>query len=97
MYIPDPCELLEMRQERLIDEWEAAQKGVSAGSFRCPDCQKVSMGEPIAIDGQPDAPVVCYDCLPDALKRAYDEFERHCASNPATVTITSRQQGQHGE
>lgn len=81
MYIPDPCELMEMRQERLMHDWDAAQKDVPPGSFRCPECRKISTGEPIAIDGRPDAPVVCYECLPESVKAAYDQWEKSFGSS----------------
>jgi len=74
MYLPDPIERMESRQEALMFEWEAEQKGVPEGSFRCPYCSKVFTYEPISISGSPDSAVCCYDCLPDDVKAAYDRF-----------------------
>lgn len=71
-YIPDPLELMEVRQERLIEQWDEAQKGVPSGSFRCPYCSNVFSYEPIQVSGSPDSPVCCYDCLPEDIKAAYD-------------------------
>lgn len=74
-YIPDPIELMEDRMDRLIHQWEAAQEGVPPGSFRCPYCSQVYEGEPISLNGNPDSPVMCYNCLPDDVKAAYDKFD----------------------
>ena len=74
MYIPDPYELMEMRMDRLIEAWDRAQKGVPAGSFRCPYCEQIFVGEPISANGNPDSPAMCYNCLPNDVKLAYDQF-----------------------
>jgi hypothetical protein len=75
MYIPDPIERIQANIESLIDEWNIAQKGVPEGSFRCPDCQIVHSYSPIQVSANPDSPLCCYDCLPDDIKKKYDEFE----------------------
>ncbi|MGI9306304.1 MAG: hypothetical protein ACR2P5_03265 [Gammaproteobacteria bacterium] len=77
MYIPDPVELMEARQEQLMDEWEAAQQDVPENSFRCPYCGNVSKGELISLSADPSAPVMCYDCLPDDTKAAFDKFKQY--------------------
>jgi hypothetical protein len=74
--IPDPIELMEMRMDRLAEEFEADQKDVPKGSFRCPYCREIREGEPIQANSGPDAPIVCYECLPDDLKAAYDKFDQ---------------------
>ncbi len=73
--IPDPIELMEMRQERLAFEWEEAQAGVPEGKHRCPYCRQIFDYEPIATSSRPDSPVCCYDCLSPDAKEAYDAFE----------------------
>ena len=75
MYIPDPIEQMEARQERLAHEWGQCQKGVPEGSFRCPYCSNVHSYEPIQSGPNPDSPAMCYDCLPEDLKKAYDDFQ----------------------
>ena len=75
MYIPDPIELMESRQEDLMWEWEEKQKRVPEGSFRCPYCLNIFSYEPIQCGGSPDSPFTCYDCLPNDLKEAYDNFQ----------------------
>lgn len=70
--IPDPIELMEGRIERLAHEWDAAQKDVPPGHFRCPYCSNTFAYEPIQVSAAPDSPVMCYDCLPADLKQAYD-------------------------
>ena len=75
MYVPDPIELMESRIEDLAFEWEAAQQDVPAGSFRCPYCKEVRNYEPIQVSPSPYSAACCYECLPDDLKAAYDEFE----------------------
>ena len=72
MYIPDPVELMDAREEDLAHEWDIAQRDVPDGSFRCPYCSRVFAYEPIAVDGRPDAPVMCYDCLPVDVQKAYN-------------------------
>ena len=70
--IPDPIELMEARQERLMFEWDRAQRGVPDGSFRCPYCSRTFEYEPIEVSAAPDSPVSCYECLPDDVKAKYD-------------------------
>lgn len=72
--IPDPIELMESRQARLIFDWDKAQRGVPAGAYRCPYCQQIFSYEPIQMTSAPDSPACCYDCLPPNVKKAYDEF-----------------------
>lgn len=72
--IPDPIELMESRQDKLIHDWDKAQRGVPDGSYRCPYCQQIFNYEPIQMTSAPDSPAMCYGCLPPDLKRAYDEF-----------------------
>ena len=72
MCYPDPLELMEGREDRLAYEWEEAQQGVPEGSFRCPYCSQVFDYEPIHVDARPDSAAMCYDCLPDDLKKVYD-------------------------
>lgn len=74
MYIPDPIERMEARIDDLAFEWDVTQKGVPAGSFRCPYCKNIFDYEPIQATSSPDSPAMCYDCLPEDTKRAYDEF-----------------------
>ena len=68
MRIPDPTELLEMRMERMIDQYEEGC---------CMDCGKKVGYELIQVSPDPCSPVVCYDCLSPESKEAYDKF---CAS-----------------
>jgi len=70
-HIPDPLELTEAREERLAWEWEEAQKDVPEGSYRCPYCKQIFSYEPIAVDGRPDSPVMCFGCLPQDVQQAY--------------------------
>lgn len=72
--IPDPIELMTARQEELIDQWNEAQWDVPQGQFRCPYCRALFDYDPIAISDAPDTAVMCYNCLPDDLKKAYDSF-----------------------
>ena len=73
--IPDPVELMESRQERLAYEWNVAQRGVPEGQFRCAWCNRVFDYEPIQVSAAPDSPAMCYECLPDDAKKAYDDFQ----------------------
>jgi len=73
--IPDPIELMESRIEDLAFEWNQAQQDVPSGLHRCPYCSKDFSYEPIALSSRPDSPVVCYECLPDDLKKSYDDFQ----------------------
>ena len=75
MYIPDPEEIIERQIEDHIWEWEALQKDVPKGSFKCPECKEIREGEPIAMSDHPASPVCCYECLPENLKKSYDSFE----------------------
>ena len=70
--IPDPIEQMDERMEELAWEWAHAQEGVGPDQFRCPYCKKVCKGEPIQANERPDSPFMCYDCLPDDMKRKYD-------------------------
>lgn len=72
--VPDPIERMEARQDELTYNWEVAQKNVPQGSFRCPYCGNIHSYEPIQSGPSPDSPVMCYDCLPDDIKEAYDQF-----------------------
>ncbi len=67
--IPDPIELMEARAERRADEWDAAQRSAPPGFYRCPSCKQLFDYEPIQLSGSPDSPVVCFDCLPEDMKR----------------------------
>ena len=73
--IPDPIELMEAREERLAYEWDAAQRDVPEGQFRCPYCGNIFSYEPIQVSASPDSPVMCRDCLPSNVKAAYDKFD----------------------
>lgn len=75
MMIPDPIELMEARQDRLIHEWELAQNDVPEGHFRCPYCKNVFDYEPIDVSAAPDSPVMCRDCLPEDVRKRYDEWD----------------------
>ena len=70
-YIPDPIELMEARVDRLAWEWDQAKKDVPEGWYRCPYCSRIFDYEPIAIDGRPDSPEMCFECLPEDVQRAY--------------------------
>lgn len=71
--IPDPIEIMRSRQDELAYAWNVAQKDVPQGSFRCPYCNNVHSYEPIQSGPSPDSATMCYDCLPDDLKKAYDQ------------------------
>ncbi len=71
---PDPIERLEARQEELMWQWDEAQHDVPEGQYRCPYCSRLFSYEPISVSGALDAPVMCYECLPDDIKQAYDKF-----------------------
>lgn len=70
----DPIEQMESRQDRAIESWEAAQRGVPHGSCKCPFCGNVFDYEPIQLSPDPHSEAGCYECLPDDSKKAYDEF-----------------------
>jgi hypothetical protein len=75
MYIPDPVERMDARIEDLADEFIEAQHGVPVGLVRCPYCREIRDYELISVGPSPDSAACCYECLPDDLKAAYDEFE----------------------
>ena len=54
-YIPDPVELLEARQERLIDRFVDINT--------CMECGQSYGYEMVTANARPDAPLVCQDCL----------------------------------
>lgn len=72
MRIPDPIEVMNHNIESLSWQWDVAQ--LDDGNNWCPYCGNAFTYEPISVDASPDSPVMCYDCLPDDTKRAYDEF-----------------------
>jgi len=41
---------------------------------KCESCGKEFDYEPITPSADPYAPGLCYECLPDNVKEAYDEF-----------------------
>ena len=67
MYLADPLELMESRIERMCDEIEEG---------KCPICKKEIDHDLIPIGPAPDSQVMCYDCLPDSAKKAYDKFDK---------------------
>lgn len=81
MYIPDPVELMCSRIDNLVFEWEKFQQDVPSGSFRCPYCREIRNYNPIQVGPSPDSAVCCYECLPDDLKTAYDQFEKECGES----------------
>lgn len=73
--IPDLLENMNSRIDDLIFEWECNQKNVPEGYFKCPYCKNIFDYSPISISDRPDSAICCYDCLPDDIKKCYDEFE----------------------
>ena len=50
----------------------------------CPGCEKEDDLIPVSVD--PDCDFVCYDCLSDDLKKAWDEF---CLKNSKETNQSS--------
>jgi len=46
----------------------------------CPGCKKEIEYDLIPVSADPYSDFICYDCLPDGLKEAWDEFES-CLKN----------------
>jgi len=40
----------------------------------CPGCEKEFSCDLIPVSADPYSDFICYDCLPDGLKKAWDEF-----------------------
>ena len=58
--LPDPVELMEARQENLMEE---LQRGIPEGFFKCPQCNIIYEGEPLQVSPSPDSPLSCMDCF----------------------------------
>ena len=67
--IPDPIELMEARAERRANEWYSAQQSAPPGFYRCPYCKQLFDYEPIQLNETPDSPIMCFDCLPEDMKK----------------------------
>lgn len=80
IYIPDPMELMEMREERMADEYI-----VGDDEIKCSECGVIfPIQEASTIDPHPVAAPVCPGCLQKALdamgeigKEAAKEGEEH--------------------
>lgn len=89
MSIPDPIERMESNIEALITQWEEAQADVPAGMHRCPYCRNLFDYEPISASAAPDAPAMCYDCLPDDARKMYDNYDAWLASQSPKSDVES--------
>lgn len=57
----------------------------------CPGCKKEFACELIPVSADPYSDFVCYDCLPDGLKKSWDDFclKNTKETNQSSVTDAS--------
>ena len=59
-------------------------------TYKCPDCGNECQYSLIPVSPHPDSDFICYDCLPDEVKKAYDRFYGHNESHEPQIQRKDR-------